>query len=292
MHILMTGGTGFIGSALWPALLDAGHRLTVLSRRQHRDGGGLRYLTSLAGLEEPVDAVINLAGASLAGRRWSRAYKKEIVDSRLDTTRSLGAYFADRGYAPGVWLNASAIGYYGPRGDEPLDEDASPGNGFSAQLCCDWEAAALEAAVGARLCLLRLGVVLDRSGGAYPQMALPFRYGVANWVGDGRQYLSWIHRRDVVAAMLHLLGSDALDGPFNLTAPEPVTSRGFCEAMKAVHTTVLTLPMPSLAMRAAVGEMADELLLTGQRVLPVRLLQSGFAFSCPDIATALNAIEA
>ena len=292
MHILVTGGTGFIGSALLPALREAGHRMTVLTRQRRDDTGSVRYLRDLAGIDERVDAVINLAGASLAGKRWNAAYKQEIIDSRIGVTQALGNFFGNRGYAPGVWLNASAIGYYGAHGDERLDESAPAGEGFSAQLCRDWEQVAIDAAGDSRLCLLRLGVVLDREGGAYQQMAQPFRMGVANWIGDGQQYLSWIHRTDVVAAMLHLLNNSTLAGPCNLTAPQPVTSRAFCSAMKCVHRTFLTLPMPAPVMRALVGEMADELLLTGQRVLPKRLLDSGFRFTHADIEAALRAIEA
>lgn len=291
MRILVTGGTGFIGSALLPALQAAGHEPEVLSRSKTGKDRGVHYLRSLDALEGDVDAVINLAGASLAGRRWNAAYKREIVASRLDTTAKLGAYFEAAQNAPRVWLNASAIGYYGPQDDQKLNEEAAPGSGFSAQLCQDWEAAAADAAGQARLCLLRLGVVLDRDGGAYTQMAQPFRFGLGNWVGNGNQWLSWVHRADVVAAMLFLLNDESCSGAFNLTAPEPVTSRSFCTAMNRVHRTLLNLPMPAPVMRAMVGEMADELLLTGQRVLPQRLLDAGFSFQYPDIDSALAAIE-
>ena len=290
MDILLTGGTGFIGKALLPALRAAGHRLTVLTRQDLGDSDGLRYVRDLDSLDEPFDAVINLAGASLAGKRWNARYKQEIVASRIDTTKALGDYYARLGSSPSVWLNASAIGFYGPRGDETLTENASKGNGFSADLCQAWEEAAREAAgPDTRLCLLRLGVVLHRSGGAYLQMALPFRVGVANWVGNGRQYLSWIHRDDVVAAMLQLLGQG--EGVFNLTAPAPITSREFCSAMQDVHSTFFTLPMPATVMRLMVGEMANELLLTGQRVIPERLEEAGFTFTYRELRAALAAIE-
>jgi uncharacterized protein (TIGR01777 family) len=292
MNILMTGGTGFIGEALVPSLLRQGHRISVLTRQQREDRGDLRFLRNLDDCSDAFDAVINLAGASLAGRRWNASYKREIVNSRLDTTRSLGDYFRRTGHAPGVWLNASAVGFYGPHGSELLDENSPAGDSFSALLCRDWERAAQEAAPeSTRLCLLRLGVVLDRDGGAYPQMAMPFRLGVANWTGEGHQYLAWIHRDDVVAAMEFLLVTPRCEGVFNFTAPVPVTSREFCAAMKKVHRTLLTLPMPAPVMRAMVGEMADELLLTGQRVRPARLEAEGFTFSCPDIDAALEAIE-
>jgi len=292
MHVLVTGGTGFIGTALVPALRAAGWEVTILSRSSHPDREGIRYLSTLDALQAPVDAVINLAGASLAAKRWNDAYKAELRASRLDTTAALGKCFAARGEAPAVWLNASAIGYYGPRGDEPVDEDAEPGQGFAAELCRDWEQTARDAAPpGTRLCLLRLGVVLDARGGAYPQMAAPFRMGIANWVGDGHQYLSWVHRADVVAAMLFLLDHDTAQGAFNVTAPEPVTSRGFCAVMEAKHRRFLRLPMPAPVMRLMVGEMADELLIQGQRVVPKALEDLGFTFLHRELRGALDAIE-
>lgn len=292
MDVLLTGGTGFIGEALVPSLLRQGHRISVLTRQRIDDHEAVRFLQSLDDCSDPFDAVINLAGASIAGKRWNARYKQEIVDSRLEITRGLGDYFGRVGQAPGVWLNASAVGYYGPRGEEPLDESAPAGDGFSAVLCRDWEQAARQSAPeGTRLCLLRLGVVLDRDGGAYPQMAMPFRLGIANWAGDGHQYLAWIHRNDVVAAIEFLLATERCEGAFNITAPAPVTSREFCAAMKTVHKTLLTLPMPAPLMRAIAGEMADELLLTGQRVVPARLEAEGFSFAYPRVAAALEAIE-
>lgn len=291
MHILITGGTGFIGAALLPALRQQGHELSVMTRSPRDSEKGLRYIQDFNALDSTVDGVINLAGASLAGRRWNTDYKREIVESRLCTTQALGDFFRERSSAPQFWLNASAIGYYGAQEDEELGEDAAPGKGFAAGLCQDWEQAAVEAAGEARLCLLRLGVVLDRDGGAYQQMAQPFRMGVANWIGDGEQWLSWIHRADVVAAMLFLIEHETLSGPFNLTAPSAVTSKGFCQAMKASLRTWLTLPMPAVAMRLMVGEMADELLITGQRVVPNGLLKAGFTFTYPEATTAIAAIE-
>lgn len=293
MHILITGGTGFIGQALVPHLLGAGHRISILSRSQHRDTEQCTYLRSLEELQVNTgpDAVINLAGASLAGKRWSRAYKEELVASRVQGTRALVDFFAASAQPPKVLLSASAIGYYGPRGDEALAEDAEPGSGFSSELCQAWEAEAARAAeAGVRTCLLRLGVVLDRQGGALKEMTLPFRFGVASWPGSGHQYLSWIHRQDVVAAMAHLLDDESLSGAFNLTAPAPVTQREFCRAMQKHFLTLPGMPVPGPVMRVMLGEMADELLLTGQRVVPDALQGAGFAFRYPDIAAALAAI--
>ena len=292
MHILVTGGTGFIGQALLPALRADGHELTVLSRTPHVSRKATTYICHLdeLGDDVAVDAIINLAGASLAGRRWNPVYKDEIVASRIDTTRSLVKLCGRLVRPPAVLLNASAIGYYGSRGDETLDEQSQPGAGFAAELCKQWEQeAALIEAYGVRSCIMRLGVVLGRDGGALQEMARPFRFGVANWIGSGKQWLSWIQLDDVVAAMRLLLGRDDLSGVFNLTAPQPATSRQFCEAMKRQRKTFLTAPVPAIAMRLLVGEMAEELLLNGQRVLPGRLLAAGFAFSYPALDEALEA---
>ena len=293
MHILITGGTGFIGQALAPHLLGAGHRITILSRSRHRDTGQCTYVRSLEELQAATspDAVINLAGASLAGERWTRAYKQELVASRVQGTRALVDFLAGLARPPKVLLSASAIGYYGPRGAEPLGEDSAAGSGFSSELCQAWEAEAARAAeAGIRTCLLRLGVVLDKQGGALKQMTLPFRLGVASWPGSGHQYLSWIHRADVISAVARLLEDTELEGAFNLTAPGPVTQREFCRAMQKHFLTLPGMPVPSPVMRAMLGEMADELLLTGQRVLPDALQAAGFTFAYPGITAALAAI--
>ncbi len=292
MHVLVTGGTGFIGSALLPALRAKQHTVTVLSRREQRDTT-CRYIRALDELTEAdrFDAVINLAGASLAGKRWTKSYKREIVESRVGLTTSLIAAMQRVQEPPATLVSASAIGIYGPGGDDVKVEDSPAGAGFAAELCEQWEAAALEAeSLGTRVCLARLGVVLDRDGGAMEQMARPFRFGVANWMGSGHQWLSWVHRADVVTALLRLLTDAGLRGPHNVTAPTPVTSRGFCKAMKEHYRTLLTAPVPAPALRLLLGEMAEELLLTGQRVVPLRLQEAGFDFSYPTIDAALDDI--
>ncbi|MEQ8263390.1 TIGR01777 family oxidoreductase [Pseudohaliea sp.] len=291
MHVLVTGGTGFIGSALVPRLRGDGHEVTILSRGKHADGGGVRYVQSLDALADDagVDAVINLAGASLNGRRWTEAYKREMVASRLHTTAAVVALCRRLARPPSVLVSASAIGYYGDRGDETLDEQSSMGEGFSAELCRDWEAAAREAeALGTRVVLARLGVVLDREGGAFVELSRPFRFGIANWLGSGRQYLSWVHRADVIAAFAFLLEQEALAGPVNVTAPAPVTHRTLCAALRRRLTTLPGMPVPGFVMRIMLGEVADELLLAGQKVLPKRLEAAGFAFHYRDIDSAVG----
>lgn len=293
MHYLISGGTGFIGTSLIESLLADGHAVTVLTRGKANGLEGCRYVTDIDALDNgcQVDAIVNLAGASLAGSRWSEPYKQEIVESRMSVTRELIGLCARLERKPEVFVSASAIGYYGPHGDEILAEDGPITACFSSHLCQQWEEAALGAeAMGIRVCLMRLGVVLDRKGGAMEQMARPFKLGVANWMGSGQQWLSWVHRRDVVRACRFLLDDSALSGAFNLTAPAPVTSRGFCDAMKAQKTTLLTMPVPAGALRLLVGEMADELLLSGQRVVPARLQQAGFEFCFPELPEALEDI--
>ena len=290
MHYLVTGGSGFIGAALIPQLVAQGHTVTVLSRLARADQAALRFITHLDVLaaDTCIDVVINLAGAPLAGKRWTEAYKREIVASRLATTEWLLQFMARLDTPPALLLSASAIGFYGHHGDEPLTEEGAAVPGFAQHLCQRWEEAAMRATkLGVRVCLLRLGVVLDGNGGALQEMARPFRFGVANWLGSGKQWLSWVHRKDVVAAMHFLQEHTELRGPFNITAPTPVTSRQFCAAMKGFMRTFITVPMPAPLMRLLVGEMAEEFLLSGQRVLPGRLQAAGFRFALPAIDQAL-----
>jgi uncharacterized protein (TIGR01777 family) len=295
MRIVLTGGTGFIGTALVTALVARGDELTILSRQVRHVRPGCRFVRSLDEIaaEQEIDAIINLAGAPLAARRWSAAYKREIVASRLDTTGRVLDLIRRLSRPPQTLLSASAIGYYGHHGDEPLTESSAATPGFAQQLCADWESLALRAQQqGVRVCLLRLGVVLDRDGGALQEMTRSFRLGVASWLGSGRQWLSWVHRQDVIRALLFLLGRDDLHGPFNITAPEPVTGRDFALALQSYHRTFMRVGVPASAMRLLLGEVAEELLLNGQRVLPERLQAAGFGFSYPDLESALAAIYA
>lgn len=293
MRVLTTGGTGFIGAALTQALLDSGSEVTVLSRQVRDDRSRCRFIRSLDEIAPngQFDAVINLAGASLAAQRWTADYKREIVASRMDTTRQLVDLLARLDRPPAVLLSASAIGYYGHHGDECLTESSQVSPGFAQTLCSDWESLALQAQqFGVRVCLLRLGVVLDSDGGALREMAKSFRFGVASWLGSGLQWLSWVHRLDVIRAILFLLKRDDLQGPFNITSPEPVTGRDFARALQMHHRTFVRAGVPAPVMRLLVGEMAGELLLNGQRVLPERLLAAGFDFIYPDLGSALRRI--
>ncbi len=302
MNILIAGGTGFIGSALVAQLLSRGDTVTVYTRNhQLADDVSLRYVTRLEELSASTyyDAFINLAGESIAKGRWTAARKQQLVSSRIDTTHALYELAQRLERPPAVLVSASAIGYYGSQDDTPLPEDAVTVDSFSHQLCVEWEAAAARfEALGTRLCIIRLGVVLGPGGGALEQLKKSVQFGVATWLGSGRQWLSWVHRDDVLRAITFLLdNSDSSDGgelsgPFNLTAPEPVTNRGFSEALAANRRVLIGLPVPGVVMRLALGEMADELLLNGQRVIPQRLEAAGFRFEYPTVDQALSALSA
>ena len=290
MHILLTGGTGFIGQALVPRLESLGHELTIYSRQAHTNTGAVAYIQTLAELTrvKPIEIVINLAGESLAGARWTKHYKQKLRASRIDLTLKLIDALRQSKHRPRQFMSASAIGWYGNCGAQQIDESFPSGSGFGAQLCQDWETAAFSAneSLGSTVTSMRIGVVLDKDGGAFPQMFMPFRFGVANWPGTGDQYLSWIHRSDLVNAISELV-QRSVEGPVNLTAPEPVTYKMLAREISKLRKTWLTIPAPGFAMRLALGEMADELLLSGQRVLPTQLLTNGFEFQYPTIAEAL-----
>ncbi len=292
MNILITGGTGFIGRALLPHFERQGAHLVVLTRQALDDTPTRRHINNLDEIaaSDSIHAVINLAGESMAGQRWSPDYKQKLVDSRLDITAALVTLMERLDRVPMVMLSASAIGFYGRRSDEILAEKDAGIPGFSQDLCSRWEAVALGARrLGVRVCLLRLGVVLDAGGGALQQMSLPFKFGVGNWMGAGKQWLSWVHRQDVVEAIDLLLSRQDLQGPFNITAPHPVTSRGFCEVMARERRVLFSVPMPAPVLRMMVGEMADELLLNGQRVVPRALQAAGYSFVFPHLQDALSA---
>lgn len=292
MRYLITGGSGFIGTALCRALAETGAELTVLTRdparARPRLPEGARLVTDLA-RAGGADVAINLAGENLAQGRWSEARKRLLRDSRIATTRALCAWIERQSPRPRVLVSASAIGYYGARGDEPLDENTAPGEDYAAQLCRDWEAEALRAEpFGLRVCRLRLGVVLDRDGGALARMLPAFRWGLGGPIASGRQWLSWIHRSDVVALIRWCVDRPTARGAYNATAPHPVTNAEFARALGRALQRPAFLRMPAIALKLLLGEMA-QLLITGQRVLPARLLAEGFAFSFQELPDALVA---
>ena len=288
MHMLVTGGTGFIGSALVPEFLKRGFSVTVLSRHQQPQRAGVTYVQSLASVEKAVDIVVNLAGASLAGRRWSDGYKAEMVASRAGFTEQLVQWMRAQSNPPSLLISGSAIGFYGSSRDQFFDETSPGGSGFSAQLFQAWESAAsvLEG-TDTRVVTLRLGVVFDRNGGALQEMMRSFKLGVGTWMGDGDQWLSWVHRADVVRAILFLCADPSVKGAYNVVAPRPITHREFARVLSARKPTMFSFGLPASIARLLLGEMADELLLEGQRVTPNKLLDAGFDFRFASLDSAL-----
>ena len=292
MKVFVTGGTGLIGRALVKRLIADGHDITVLTRQSLDSSETVTYIQAIDDLNTRQDIVINLAGAGLADRRWSPAYKKEIRASRIDLTQALVSRLRNIGM-PALLISGSAIGFYGESKERDFSETDAVGSGFSAELCRDWEASVSN--IGSeitRYVLLRTGVVLDRALGAYPQMTHSFRFGLASWMGQGDHWLSWIHLADMVGAVMHCIQNEAVSGPVNMTAPNPVTHRSFSDEVRNATTTLVGMGVPGWVMRLMVGEMADELLLTGQRVMPTKLLSTGYEFRFGDLKDAIADLEA
>ena len=294
MRVLITGGTGFIGGALIERLCQREAAITVYTRNtSHFDTDSISYLNRLEDIPDDAqfDVFINLAGESLAASRWSEARKAVLVESRVATTRALVELAQRLQHKPRVVLSASAIGIYGHQGNDRLAEDAEQRDGFAHRLCQAWETEAHRfEALGIRLCVLRLGVVLASEGGPMEQLRRSVAFGVATWMGSGKQWLSWVHRDDALASMEFLLAEELCSGAYNLTAPEPVTNRGLCHELSLRQQVFLKLPIPGFVMRLALGEMALELLLNGQRVVPRRLQEAGFDFRYETLREALPAL--
>ena len=294
MKILVSGSTGFIGSALVPFLTSDGHSVVQLLRKPVATVNPTLTWDPAAGrldaaAFEGFDAVVHLAGESIASGRWTAAKKERIRSSRVDATRLLCNALARLGRPPKALICASAIGYYGDRGDEVLREESAPGRDFLAGVCRDWEAACEPAArKGIRVVNLRFGVVLGRGGGALARMLPPFRLGLGGRIGSGRQYMSWIALDDAVGAVQHALATGALRGPANAVAPRAVTNQEFTRTLGRTLGRPTLFPMPAFAARLAFGEMADALLLGSARVEPARLLASGYRFRHGDLEGSLR----
>jgi uncharacterized protein (TIGR01777 family) len=305
MRIMMTGGTGFLGRPLCHALLDDGHDVGVVSRRPDQaqedlirsQRGSLSFLKWTANesprewarLVDGWDAIVNLAGESIAEHRWTDDVKQRLYDSRILLTRGLVRGILAASRPPRLLVNGSAVGYYGSRGADILAESSSPGSDFLAQLCVDWEKAALEAKTAVtKVALLRTGVVIAASGGALAKMLTPFKLGVGGQIGNGQQYMSWIHRRDWIALAKGVITYE-LEGAFNLTAPTPVTNSEFVRELGKALGRPAALPMPAFALKLALGEMGEALLLSSQRAIPQRALDQGYQFDFPSLAQALPA---
>jgi hypothetical protein len=294
MNILITGGTGLIGRHLSKALLAEGHELTVLSRKPdsvaEKCGAAVRAMATLNEWlpSQAYDAVINLAGEPIVDQRWTEKRKQALWDSRIALTGELVRRIAAAERKPAVLLSGSAIGYYGGRGGEALDETSAAGNDFPARLCIDWEAAALAAEkLGVRVCLQRTGLVLSPEGGLLARMTPPFRLGMGTRVGDGKQWMSWIHIEDCVAIMLRLLRDDQTHGPYNVTTPQPVTNAEFTRTLASVLHRPAPFVVPAALLRLSMGESAS-LLLEGQRVLPKKLESAHYRFQFPELRGALE----
>ncbi len=300
MHVLVSGTSGLVGQALLAELRKNGHSATALLRPRTRvpedfkfgrvawdPGSGYIDAESL----HRLDAVVHLAGASIAGGRWTAARKEAIRRSRVDSTRLLCETIAKRPAVPKVLVCASAVGYYGDRGADTMTEESAPGTDFLAQVCREWEAATAPAeAQGIRVVHLRLGVVLSARGGALAKMLTPFKLGVGGRIGTGSQFMSWIALHDVVRAIIFALETESLRGAVNAVAPRPVTNAEFTRTLGGVLGRPTLFPMPAFAARAAFGEMADALLLASTRVRPARLEEAGFTFQYPELEGALRAV--
>ncbi|MCX6907006.1 MAG: TIGR01777 family oxidoreductase [Verrucomicrobia bacterium] len=277
MKILLTGAGGLVGSALVPLLTAGGHNITRLSYSQP--------WPDLAG----HDAVVHLAGENIATGHWTPEKKARIRDSRVEVTRRLCETVARLASPPRVFVCASAVGYYGNRGDELLHEESAPGAGFLAEVCRDWEVATKPAAdAGIRVVNLRFGVILSATGGALAKMLTPFKFGVGGVIGDGRQWMSWITLDDVIGVIGDALANGTLHGPVNVVAPQPVTNREFTKTLGRVLGRPTVFPIPAFALRLAFGEMADALLLSSQRMEPAKLVASGYRFRFPELDGALR----
>ena len=293
MRILVTGGTGFIGKALVRRLLARGDQVTVLSRRPESlktiFGAAVEAWDRLSAwtTDRSFDAVINLAGEPIIDRPWTAARKQALRDSRIGITNQLITAMANAAQKPAVFLSGSAIGIYGDTGSVDITEQAPAGDDFGARLCAEWEQAALPAEVlGVRVCLLRTGLVLHADGGMLKKMRRPFKLGLGSRLGNGRQYMSWIHRHDYVEALLFLLHHPECKGAFNLTAPTPVENRAFTDALaQSLHRRAF-LATPQSLLKPILGERSL-LLFGGQKVLPERLLSEGLYFRFTELANAL-----
>lgn len=293
MRILITGGTGFIGQALCPRLAAAGHEVVILTRQAtpRIPKGAATAVTRLEEIAaESFGAVINLAGAP-TDARWTGKRKRLLIDSRVGTTARLFEWMRRAPRPPATLISASAVGYYGEQGDRPITEDTPPAPDFTHELCAAWEREAGEAsALGVRVCVMRIGVVLDRGGGALSKMLPAFSLGAGGRLGTGRQYFPWIHREDITAICQWLLDNPQARGAYNASAPNPVTNAEFTRALGKALSRPTLLPMPETVLKLLFGEMSA-LLLMSDRMLPQRLLEEGFKFRYPELDGALAAIS-
>ena len=291
MNIIITGGTGFIGTVLCLRLLERKYNIVILTRHPETIEGDIKGISDLEQIKGQMsfDVVINLAGEPIANKRWSRAQQQRIFDSRLETTKKLINYFKSSDKKPKLLISGSAIGYYGTaESNDGFDEDALGDESFSSQLCQQWEAVAFQAQeLGIRTCTLRTGIVLGKGGGALKKMLLPFKLGLGGKIGKGSQWMSWIHMDDLIGIILFSIDHDDVDGAVNGTAPNPVTNAHFTKTLGQVLKRPTVLPMPALVVKLLMGQMGEELLLAGKKVLPVKIINKGYTFKYEQLQEAL-----
>lgn len=293
--VLVTGGSGFIGMPLVERLVELGAKVTVCSRFpkmvRARLSNSVVVIEDLLRLNPAgYDLVVNLAGAPIMDERWSAKRKAELLSSRVETTELLLEHLSNLKRFPRALVSGSAIGFYGDTKDHAVTEQADAGSGFAADLCRQWEAAATRfTREGARVCLLRTGIVLGVGGGALARMLPPFKFGLGGPIGTGRQWMSWIHRDDIVQMILWLLVDDSIKGPVNAVAPEPVSNRSFSRALAGVLRRPCVLPMPAPAVKLLFGQAGQELLLASNRVVPAAAQAHGFSYRYPVLNDALAA---
>jgi uncharacterized protein (TIGR01777 family) len=299
MKVLITGASGLVGTALASALVAEGHIVCRLARPESarpRASSGLDVpwnpvTAELGSGGFGADGVVNLAGASIAGGRWTEARKQILLGSRVDTTRALVGALTKMPVRPRVLVSASGAGYYGWRGDELLTEDSTAGNDFLARMAVAWEAEARKAeALGVRVVLLRFGMILAKHGGGLPRIMLPFRFGLGGRIGSGKQWLPWSTLDDAVGIIAFALRNENVGGPVNAVSPEPVQNAEFTRTLAAVMHRLAIFPVPAFVLRAALGEMADALALGSQRAVPKVLEGLGFSFHHPNLESALKSI--
>lgn len=294
MKVLITGSSGLIGSALVSQLTEQGHHVVRLVRRAVAPGENIAVWDPAAGKLEPsalgqTDAVVHLAGESINALRWTDERKERMRNSRVRGTRLLSESLAQLAVPPRVMISASAVGFYGSRGEEVLTEESPPGSGFLSEVCEEWETATEPARQkGVRVVNLRIGMVLSAKGGALPAMLPAFKAGVGGKLGDGRQFVSWIAIDDLTSAISHAIATESLSGPVNAVSPNPVRNAEMTKALGKVLRRPTFLSMPAFAVRLLFGEMGDALLLSSQRVKPSRLMETGFTFQFPDFETSLR----
>ena len=290
MKILISGGTGFIGSELCAKLLEE-HEVIVLSHSPSKTSPPVRGIASLDAVTnaEKIDIAINLAGEPIADKRWTAGRKSKISSSRLETTTAFIELFQRLNNKPSAFISGSAIGYYGiSKSDDAITETAKGDDSFSSLLCQEWESVALEAQkMGIRTCLLRTGIVLGSSGGALAKMLPPFKLGLGGKIGSGEQWMPWIHIKDMVSIIQYCINNPKLEGPINCTAPDPVTNLFFSQSLAAELKRPCFFSMPSVVVKILMGEMGEELLLSGKRVVPQKLMDENFNFAHKDLQLAL-----